>query len=113
MKDISEIKNYHIHLYYTESNIKYAKELGSVVHEKFGVAIGRYHERPVGPHPMWSMQITVPIEKLGEVQSFIAINRQDLIAFIHPTTGDDLLDHTSYIGWLGESVKLNTEMFEK
>lgn len=111
MKEITEINYYHIHLYYHEENIDYAKTLALEVKKRFDVSVGRFHEREVGPHPMWSVQLSVPVSLLGDVQSFICLNRKDIIAFIHPDTGDNLADHTSYIGWLGESLDLNINMF--
>ena len=39
-------------------------------------------------------------------------NRGDVDVFIHPNTGDDLLDHTQHIMWIGESYPLNLSVSE-
>ena len=107
-----EIKYYHIHLYYTEKNISYAKELGHKIKELFSIDLGRFHEKSVGPHPMWSVQITATRENFYDVMSYAVQNRRDLIFFIHPGSGDDLLAHTDYAIWVGEKQELDISIFK-
>ena len=73
--------------------------------------MGRFHEREVGPHPRWSYQVAFKPELFAVLVPWLAINRDDLIVFIHGCSGDDLYDHTRLAMWLGESVTLNLEMF--
>ncbi|WP_127716215.1 DOPA 4,5-dioxygenase family protein [Halobacteriovorax sp. HLS] len=106
------IKEFHIHLYYTSESIHYAKELCELISTKFSVSIGRFHEKNVGPHPMWSVQILVEPDLFGDVLSFVALKRKDLIVFSHPVTGDDLKDHRDYAIWMGEIRELNLSIFK-
>lgn len=107
------IYNFHVHVYYEETTFNLAQKLCLEVSQKFAVPMGYMHKRPVGPHPMWSCQLTVSKEKLGEVLSWLMLNREGLPIFFHAETGDDLADHTKHVGWLGESQELNIEMFER
>ena len=102
---------YHLHFYYTKDNLAYPKELGEYIKEVYGVSLGRVHEQNVGPHPMWSVQLTIKAQNFYDVISFAIKNRRNLIFFIHPVSGDDLLDHTEYPMWVGEPQKLDLSIF--
>jgi aromatic ring-cleaving dioxygenase len=106
---IDTIQYYHAHLYYDETSITFAKSLALEAHESFGIKIGTFHERPVGPHPVWSCQLTVPVKLFGQVIPWLALNRGVLDVFVHPVTGDDIEDHTRHVMWLGRSFPLNLD----
>ena len=106
---MQRIKLYHAHLYYNKPNLDEARELRKVIGEKFEVELGRLHEKPVGPHPIWSCQITIPVKRFGEVVPWLALHRGSIDFFIHPVTGNDLDDHTKFVMWLGKSYQLNLE----
>jgi DOPA 4,5-dioxygenase len=69
--------------------------------------MGRFHERPVGPHPMWSYQLAIAPADFPYVVSWLALNHGALDVFIHPNTGDELRDHRDCALWLGKSYTLN------
>jgi aromatic ring-cleaving dioxygenase len=106
------INNFHIHLYYSETTIHLAKALAKEVESKYSIQIGTFHHRNVGPHPRWSVQLSVPTHLFGDILSFVAINRKDLTVFSHPDTGHDLLDHTDHAIWMGEVLEMNLEIFK-
>ena len=107
------IKELHIHLYYTEYSIVKARTLvDQMLANNIDIEVGRFHEREVGPHPRWSVQLLVKGNVFGEVLSFVAMNRDGLTVFSHPVTGDDLKDHTDYAIWMGEMLDLKLEMFK-
>ena len=105
------IKNFHIHLYYNDTSVIVAKELAKQVQDKFSVKIGTFHEKNVGPHPRWSVQLSVDKDHFGEILSYVALNRKGLTVFSHPDTGHDLADHRDYAIWMGEILELNLELF--
>ena len=105
------IRDFHAHIYFDPDEIEAAKALGRAAREKFGVAEGHYHLRPVGPHPRGSCQLTVPAEQLGDFAQWLALNRSGLTIFAHANTGDDLADHTDHVIWFGPSEALNLAMF--
>jgi len=55
--------------------------------------MGRFHEKPVGPHPMWSYQLAFPVASFPDVVSWLALNRGTLDVLIHPNTDDVVRDH--------------------
>ncbi len=109
--DYQMIRYFHIHLYYDESNIHLAKELSKEVQKKYSIEVGTFHEQNVGPHPKWSVQLSVPNELFGAALSYIALNRKGLTVFSHPSTGHNLIDHTDNAIWMGEVLDLNTNIF--
>ena len=106
-----KIQFFHFHIYYAQDTYDTAKLLANAVVQRFKVDMGRMHEKPVGPHPMWSVQLTVPLQQFSDVLTYMATNRQELTVFVHPVTGDDLADHTEYVIWLGDSKELKIQIF--
>lgn len=102
---------FHAHIYYDETTIEEAKKLVEKAQSLDYVEVGRMHERPVGPHPMWSCQLLCKTSDIGRLIPWLMLNRDELVIFIHPVSGNDLDDHTKHIMFLGDPVKLNTEMF--
>ena len=105
------IRDFHAHIYFDPEQLEQAKALGHAAHERFGLAEGHYHLRPVGPHPRGSCQLTVLADQFGEVAQWLVVNRGDLTIFAHANTGDDLADHTRHVIWFGESEELNLSIF--
>ena len=100
-------KAYHAHVYFDNHSLEFAKTLSNQAGKMFGLEIGRVHQKPIGPHPMWSCQILFSCSQFDELIAWLDNNRQDLSIFVHPLTGNDILDHTEYAYWLGDSVELN------
>lgn len=48
---------------------------------------------------------------IGEVLPWLALNRKGLVVFLHPDTGDDLLDHTEHAIWMGAMRPLDLSVF--
>ena len=107
----NSIQNFHAHIYFDPGQLENAKALGNAARERFGVAVGHYHTRPVGPHPRGSCQLTVAPEVFGEFAQWIVIARQGLTIFAHATTGDDLANHTHNVIWFGASEPLDLSIF--
>jgi len=107
-----DIEYYHFHLYYEPENIDQASKLRDQIGECFDVALGRLWDRPVGPHPIGSCQISVSVELFQEVLVWLMENRRGIDVFIHPATGDDLKDHSEHAMWLGRSYPLKLDMFK-
>jgi DOPA 4,5-dioxygenase len=107
----SAIRDFHAHIYYDPADVEQAKQLAAAVQERFPVAIGHFHLRPVGPHPRGSVQLTVPRDCFGDVAQFLALSRGPLTIFAHAETGDDLADHTKHVIWFGPSEPLDLSIF--
>jgi DOPA 4,5-dioxygenase len=105
------ITGYHAHVYFDADTVEKATALCAAARDRFGVVMGRVHERPVGPHPMFSCQLAASIEQFGALLPWLALNRDGLIVFAHPETGDDLADHRDHGIWLGTGLELDLSIF--
>ena len=105
------IRDFHAHIYFDAAELDRARALGEAVRERFGVALGHFHTRPVGPHPRGSCQMTVPTERFGEVATWLSVNRSGLTIFAHASTGDDRADHMRNVIWFGPSEPLDLSIF--
>lgn len=105
------INYFHFHLYFSVEQMQIAKDLASKIHELFSFKIGRLWDRPIGPHPVCSCQVSVPVEKFDELVFWILENRSGISFFIHPVTGDDFLDHSERAIWIGKSYELDLDIF--
>ena len=105
------IRDFHAHIYYNPEEVELAKRLGAAAQARFGVAVGHFHSKPVGPHPRGSCQLTVPTGVFGDFAQWMALNRDGLTILAHTSTGDDLADHTQHVIWFGDSEQLNLSMF--
>jgi DOPA 4,5-dioxygenase len=106
------IHDFHAHIYFDAPQLEQARALGAQVQERFGVSVGHFHERPIGPHPRGSVQMTVPTERFGDVAVWLAVNRHGLTIFAHASTGEDRQDHTHNVVWFGPSEELNLSIFD-
>lgn len=80
------INSYHAHVYYDAESMEQARDLCERAAAKFGLRMGHMHEQPVGPHPMWSCQITARPAQFAELLPWLVLNRKGLIVFSHPKT---------------------------
>ena len=102
---------YHAHVYFDEQTVNQAREICQQAAERFGVAMGRVHQKLVGPHPRWSCQLAFDAAQFDTLIPWLEQNRNGLTVLVHGQTGDDLEDHTTNASWLGEPVALNLEVF--
>lgn len=110
---MTDAVTWHAHIYFDATSIEHARAICTACSNRFGVLMGRVHEQPVGPHPDWSCQLTVEVAQLGQVLTWLALNRGGLVIFCHPNTGDALKDHTDHAVWLGAMRPLNLAQFRK
>lgn len=105
------IRDFHAHIYYDPEEVGRAQAFARQAQERFGVPVGHFHLRPVGPHPRGSCQLTVLPEQFGEFAQWAALNRSGLTIFAHAETGDDLADHTQHVIWFGPIEPLDLTIF--
>ena len=104
-----EITGYHAHVYYDAATKAEAETLRAEIDARFKTVLGRWHDKPVGPHPHWSYQVAFEPNVFAELVPWLALNRRGLTFLLHPETGDALADHSTHVMWLGESVELNLD----
>jgi aromatic ring-cleaving dioxygenase len=110
-RGIGDIESWHAHVYFDAESRDAAWAFRQAVEQQFGaiIALGRFHERPVGPHPQWSYQIAFEPARFTEIVSWLALNHGMLDIFVHPNTGDALSDHRDSAMWIGRSYPLNLD----
>ena len=112
MSKSAHIVNFHAHIYFRPEEENKARALAEAARDEFGVAVGRFHQRPVGPHPRGSCQLTVPIDVFGDLARWLVVSRGGLTIFAHANTGNDVADHTEHVIWFGPSELLNLRIFD-
>jgi len=95
------IAGYHAHVYFDAATLDQARALCEAAARRFPLKMGRVHEKPVGPHPDWSCQLAFKASLFAEVVPWLALHRKGLVVFIHPITGQDLIDHRDRAMWMG------------
>ncbi len=111
LNDPRSITGYHAHVYYDAETKADAKALREDIDAKFETVLGRWHDKPVGPHPVWMYQVAFAPEIFPDFVPWLALNRRGLNILLHPETGDDLADHSTHAMWLGKSIDLNLDNF--
>ena len=107
VKSMPEISGYHAHVYYDAESKPRAERLRAAVEASFEVDLGRWHDKPIGPHPRGSYQIAFGPEQLASLLPWLMLNRDGLVVFLHALTGDHLADHRDYALWLGPSEEID------
>ena len=104
---------YHAHVYFDADSVEQARELCQTAAARFGVTMGRVHEKLVGPHPHWSCQLAFDSSQFDALIPWLDANRGGLNILVHGQTGNSLEDHTTHASWLGEPSELNLDMFRR
>ncbi|MDR7096132.1 DOPA 4,5-dioxygenase family protein [Hydrogenophaga laconesensis] len=109
VRNPASITSWHAHVYFDAGTRDAAWSLREVIERELSarVQIGRFHEKPVGPHPAWTYQLAFDADQFAYVVGWLSLNHGALDVFIHPNTGDALSDHRDGALWLGKSYALN------
>lgn len=105
-------RGYHAHIYFDAAQLAEAEALAAAAQARFGIPVGHFHTRPVGPHPRGSVQLSLRTEQFGQFAAWAAEARGDLTIFVHGLSGDDLADHTRHVIWFGPSEPLDLSIFD-
>ena len=95
------IHGWHAHVYFNADTLAQARTLCEAAAAAFPLKMGRVHEKPVGPHPDWSCQLAFKAALFADVIPWLTLHRGGLVVFIHPITGNDLVDHRDRAIWMG------------
>ena len=116
---MAEPASWHSHIYFDADNHPRAEALVAAMQDHFGagaaITYGRWHHKPVGPHPDFSIQLEYPHDLFAAVTTFLALNRNGLTIFTHPNMGetaaDELRDHRDHAVWMGAARPLKLSLF--
>ena len=107
-------KHYHLHLYFDDETAEFARMIWTRAKEQGSIeSVGRFHDKPVGPHPQRQFQLRVRATELSQVEDWLDLARGSLDVLIHPEVEDDLLAHTVLARWLGRPHALHLQIFER
>lgn len=109
---VNRHKAYHAHIYFDQNSVDRARQICDRITEQFGLKVGRVHEKCVGPHRRWSVQIIFSHKDFDTFIPWLDQARGDLDVLVHGVTGNDYQDHTDYAYWLGQPVELDLSIFE-
>lgn len=111
--DAAGIEGYHAHVYYDPSTRGAAERLRQAIGERFATRLGRWHDEPVGPHPIAMYQVAFAVDELPRLLPWLMLNRGELSVLVHPLTGDDYADHALFALWLGAPQPLRLETLRR
>ena len=112
MRDASAITGYHAHVYYDPDTRELAGQIRAGL-EAFTVELGRWHDRPIGPHPKPMYQVAFAPDQFAQVVPWLMLNRAGLCILVHPITGDDVADHDVNPLWLGDRLPIDLEFLRR
>ena len=112
-EDTIEIKGFHAHVYFDPASRDAAARVREGLGARFDVQLGRWHDKPIGPHPKSMYQVKFLPDQFGTVVPWLMLNREGLDVLVHPETGDDVGDHSHRALWLGEKLELDLEFLRQ
>lgn len=112
-EDPIEITGFHAHIYFDIESRNLAARVREGLGARFDVQLGRWHDKPIGPHSKAMYQVAFPPNQFAKVVPWLMLNREGLDILIHPETGDDVKDHTDHALWLGNKLELNIEVLRR
>ncbi|MDF5711430.1 MAG: DOPA 4,5-dioxygenase family protein [Nostoc sp. S4] len=104
-----EITGFHAHVYFDITTRDVAAYVREELGARFDVKLGRWFDKPIGPHPKAMYQVAFLPNQFDKVVPWLMLNRQGLDILVHPETGDDVADHADRSLWLGTKLDLNIE----
>ncbi|PLZ81351.1 4,5-dioxygenase [Fischerella muscicola CCMEE 5323] len=80
-EDTAKITGFHAHIYFDDATREAAARVREGLGANFDVQLGRWHEKPVGPHPIAMYQVAFSPELFGKVVPWLMLNREDLVVY--------------------------------
>ena len=106
------LHGFHAHIYFDADEVDQARELAEAARAEFGCPVGRFHTRPVGPHPRGSCQLTLDNAQFERFATWAPAARGSLTIFAHGVCGNQWTEHTQLAVWFGDSETLDLTQFE-
>ena len=107
--DPATIRSYHAHIYYDRETRPVAERLREAIGTGFTVELGRWHDEPVGPHPISMYQVAFAVGEFPKLVPWLMLNRGVLDVLVHPQTEDAYDDHAIHALWLGTKLPLRLD----
>ena len=109
------ISGYHAHVYYADpSEREIASSIREVAEVSFELVMGRWREKPVGPHPLPMYQMAFDRSVFPDFMPWLQSVHGPLSILVHTCTGlSDLMDHSAGAMWIGRSLELKFDFFDR
>lgn len=108
---MNALTRFHAHVYFDKAQRRRAVDLRREIGRRFEVPIGTVLDRPVGPHSKGTFQVIFEIEDFARLVPWLMQHRGELDVLVHADSGDDYLDHTQHVMWLGRSQHIYADIF--
>lgn len=106
-RPLAAIASFHAHIYFDgPAQREDALALREQIGQRFGVALGRVHDGPIGPHARAMYQVAFDAATFGKIVPWLMLNRRDLTVLVHTNTRDERADHVSHALWMGEVLDI-------
>ncbi len=105
----ADVRGYHAHIYYDPQTRPIAEKLREAIGTDFAVVLGRWHDEPVGPHPVSMYQVAFELAEFPRLVPWLMQERAGLSVLIHPQTDDAYADHTAHAAWFGLPLELRLD----
>ena len=111
--DPGQIRGYHAHIYYNPQSRAAAERVREAIGREFTVQLGRWHDEPVGPHPVSMYQVAFDVSEFPRLVPWLMLNRGGLDVLVHPETDDAYNDHSIHAVWLGNPQPLRLDILRR
>jgi len=111
--DTAAIRSWHAHIYYDAASRPSAERLRQAIGDSFAVQLGRWHDEPVGPHPVSMYQVAFAVAEFPRLVPWLMLNRSPLTVLVHPQAANAYEDHTAHAMWLGAPLPLRLEVLRR
>jgi DOPA 4,5-dioxygenase len=109
---IDTIRTYHAHIYFSgPEQAQVAQILRDEIAQRFSVVLGRWWDRPKGPHARPMYQVAFAVAEFPRFVPWLMLNRRGLPILVHPNTGRPRQDHLSHAMWLGEALSITPDPY--
>jgi DOPA 4,5-dioxygenase len=104
---INEITSYHAHIYFSDADEREtAAQVRAQIADRFSVRLGRWHEKPIGPHSRPMYQVAFAPKVFSILVPWLMLNRASLTILVHPNTENARRDHLVHAFWMGEILPI-------
>ncbi|KAI9456920.1 DOPA-like domain-containing protein [Boletus coccyginus] len=114
----SSSAGFDFHVYWISSSsgqTEHARQLYARIGREFPeLPLGRFWDRPVGPHPTTMFQVnTLTPHQTGAFFGWLVVNRGPCDVLVHPNTGNAYRDHAELATWIGKPWPLYLDMLRR
>ncbi len=104
-----KVLGWHCHIYFMPEQRDVAVRLNDGIQDRLPIWDYRWLDKSNVLHPLPMFRFQFRREDLAEFLEYITLNREDLSILVHAITGDDVVDHSENVMWVGPPLKLDID----